>query len=79
MYVIRADAEILYSDEVLELERRYQEKFDEYFAYFNYADFQGERGIAGSAAMQYKQALAAALEKDEPTRIESHRYDTIDH
>lgn len=79
MYVIRADAEIIHSEEVQELEQKYREKFGEYFCYFNYADFQGEPGIAGSAARQYKKMLRQALEKDEPTRIESHRYDDFDH
>ena len=79
MYVIRADAKILCSDEVMDMRKRYREKFGEPFICFNYADFQGVRGVAGSAAQQYKEALEEALKKDEPTRIESHRYDTIDH
>jgi len=79
MYVIRADADILCTDEVRELKRKYREKFGEQFICFNYADFQGERGIVGSAAQQYKKALEEALEKDEPTHIESHRYDDFDH
>lgn len=79
MYVIRADAEILCSKEVRAMEKEYHEKFGEWFAYFNYADFQGVHGEAGSAARQYREALREALAKDEPTRIESHRYDDFDH
>jgi len=79
MYVIRADGLILCSDEVVNMLKAYHEKFGEQFICFNYADFQGERGIAGSAAQQYKKALEEALEKDEPSHIESHRYDDFDH
>ena len=79
MYVIRADAQILCSDEVMDMRKKYHEKFGERFLAFNYADFQGVRGVAGSAAQQYKEALQEALKKDKPTWIESHRYDTIDH
>lgn len=79
MYIIREDMEILHSAEVLALDKAYHDKFGEWFEYFNYADFQGVQGIAGSAAQQYKEALEEALKKDEPTRIESHRYDDFDH
>ena len=77
MYVIWEDMEILH--EIQGMLDQYEEKFGERFIAFNYADFQGVRGIAGSAGQQYKQTLEEALKKDEPTRIESHRYDTIDH
>lgn len=74
MVVIRADMDILRSSEVMDMRRAYREKFGEDFIYFNYADFQGIRGVAGSPAVEYREALA----KDEPTRIESHRYDDFD-
>jgi hypothetical protein len=77
MYVIQEDMKILHALD--NLHKQYEEKFGERFIAFNYADFQGVRGVAGSAAQQYKEALEKALKKDKPTRIESHRYDTIDH
>lgn len=77
MYVIKDDMKILH--EIQGMLGQYEEKFHERFIAFNYADFQGIRGIAGSAAQQYKEALEKALQKDEPTRIESHRYDDFDH
>ena len=77
MYVIQEDMKFLHALD--NLHKQYEEKFGERFIAFNYADFQGVRGVAGSAAQQYKEALEKALKKDKPTRIESHRYDTIDH
>ena len=77
MDVIQEDMKILHALD--NLHKQYEEKFGERFIAFNYADFQGVRGVAGSAAQQYKEALEKALKKDNPTRIESHRYDTIDH
>lgn len=77
MYVIQKDLEILRSDEVQAMEKEYHEKFGEWFAYFNYIDFQ--RKGDKRAAQVYKEALEEALTKDEPTRIESHRYDIFDH
>ena len=77
MYVIQEDMKILHALD--NLHKQYEEKFGERFIAFNYADFQGVRGVAGSAAQQYKEALEKALKKDKPTRIESHRGDTIDH
>ncbi len=79
MYVIKADALIVNTKEVMNMMKAYREKFGEPFISFNYADFQGIRGVPGSAGQQYKDALEEALKKDEPTHIESHRYDTIDH
>ena len=77
MYVIWEDMKILH--EIQGMLDQYEEKFGERFIAFNYADFQGVRGIAGSAGQQYKQTLEEALKKDKPTRIESHRYDDFDH
>lgn len=77
MYVIQEDMKILHALD--NLHKKKKKKFGERFIAFNYADFQGVRGVAGSAAQQYKEALEKALKKDKPTRIESHRYDTIDH
>lgn len=77
MYVIQEDMKILHTLD--DLHKQYEEKFGERFIAFNYADFQGIRGVAGSAAQQYREALREALAKDEPTRIESHRYDDFDH
>lgn len=77
VYVIREDMKVLH--EIQDMLDQYEGKFGERFIAFNYADFQGIRGVAGSAGQQYKEALEEALKKDEPTRIESHRYDTIDH
>ncbi len=79
MYVIREDMLIVNTDEVRHMLEQYAEKFGEDFISFNYADFQGIRGVPGSAGQQYKDALEEALKKDEPTRIESHRYDDFDH
>ncbi len=75
MYVIKEDAMILHGLD--ELHKRYEEKFGERFIAFNYADFQtiGDK----PAGQVYKEALEEALKKDEPTRIESHRYDDFDH
>lgn len=69
VYVIREDMKILH--EIQDILDQYEEKFGERFIPFNYADFQGVRGVAGSAAQQYKAVLEEALKKDEPTRIES--------
>lgn len=77
MYVIRKDAEILCSDEVMDMRQAYREKFGEDFIYFNYIDFPGTKTIR--PAEQYRETLREALTKDEPTQIESHRYDIIDH
>lgn len=77
MYVMREDMKILH--EIQDMLDQYEERFGERFIAFNYVDFQGIRGVAGSAGKQYKEALEEALRKDEPTRVESHRYDTIDH
>lgn len=51
------------------LKKAYREKFGEPFAPFNYVDFVEEEGKA--PAQVYKEALEAALERDEPTRVES--------
>ncbi len=77
MYVIKADALIVNTREVRHMMEQYAEKFGEDFISFNYADFQtiGDK----PAGLVYKEALEEALKKDEPTRIESHRYDTMDH
>lgn len=78
MYVIRADMEILCSNEVRTMEEEYYKKFGEWFIHFNYVDFPGIKGEQRPAEM-YREALREALKKDEPTHIESHRYDIIDH
>ncbi len=77
MYVIRADGLILCSDEVMNMMKTYREKFGEPFISFNYVDFPGTDDMR--PAQQYKETLQKALKKDTPTRIESHRYDTMDH
>ncbi len=77
MYVTRADADILCTDEVRELKRKYREKFGEQFNPFNYDDFPGTK--TQRPGEMYKEALLKALQRDEPTRIESHRYDDFDH
>lgn len=79
MYVVKEDALIVNTKEVRQMLEQYTEKFGEDFILFNYADFQGIRGVAGSAGRQYKEALKEALKKGKPTRIESHRYDDFDH
>lgn len=79
MYVTREDMRIVNTKEVSQMLEQYAEKFGEDFISFNYADFQGVCGVAGSAGRQYKETLQKALKKDEPTRIESHRYDDFDH
>lgn len=77
MYVIRSDAEILCSKEVEMLDKAYIEKFGERFIRFNYIDFPGNE--RQSSAEMYKEALQKALTLDEPTHIQSHRHDVIDH
>lgn len=76
MYVIQEDMKILHALD--DLHKQYEEKFGERFIAFNYVDFPGIKGGQRPAEM-YREALREALKKDEPTRIESHRYDTIDH
>lgn len=70
MYVIRADAEILCSKEVMGMRGAYYEKYGEDFILFNYVDFPGIKGKQRPAEM-YREALIEALKKDKPTRIES--------
>ena len=77
MYVIRADAKILCSDEVRNLMMQYHEKFGERFLPFNYVDFPGDDHHR--PAEMYREALQKAVQRDEPTHIVSHRFDTIDH
>lgn len=77
MYVVREDMKILCSDEVMGLRKQYTQKFGEHFLAFNYVDFPSSgTKIAGEV---YRDALREAVARDEPTRIVSHRYDTIDH
>lgn len=77
MFVAYVDAKFIKAAHASDLRRQYEEKFGERFIEFNYGDFHrhGEK----CAAQVYIEALKEALEKDEPTRIESHRYDTFDH
>lgn len=77
MYVARVDSAVICSREVQDMLDQYEEKFGERFIAFNYVDFKrdGDR----CAAQVYADTLKAALERDEPTQIESHRYDEIDH
>ena len=77
MVVIREDAEIIGTPEVREMLKRYEAKFGEFFAYFNYADFPGTKDKR--PAQMYKEALEKALESDTPFRMVSHRYDWTDH
>ena len=77
MYVIRADAEIICSDEVRNLMIQYHERFGERFIRFNYIDFPGNEHQR--PAEMYREALRQAVERDEPTHIESHRFDAINH
>jgi len=77
MYVIREDMLIVNTGEVRHMLEQYAEKFGEDFISFNYIDFPGTDDMR--PGQQYKEALQEALEKDTPTRIESHRYDTMDH
>jgi len=68
---------IVNTKEVMNMMKAYREKFGEPFISFNYVDFPGTDDMR--PGQQYKEALQEALEKDTPTRIESHRYDTMDH
>lgn len=77
MYVIQDDAKIICSDEVRNLMIRYHEKFGERFLAFNYIDFPGNE--QQRPAEMYREALLQAVERDETTHIESHRFDSIDH
>ncbi|WP_050696620.1 hypothetical protein [Anaeromassilibacillus senegalensis] len=77
MYVARVDSQILKSEEVHNLLDQYEEKFNERFIAFNYADFdrQGDK----PAAQIYKETLQEALEKNTPYHIESKRCSFFDH
>lgn len=77
MVVAPVDMKIVNTKEMRVLLEQYEKKFGERFIMFNYGDFCriGDK----PAGQVYKEALIAALEKDEPTRIESHRYDDFDH
>jgi len=77
MVVIPADMEIVNSAEVWELRKKYEVKFGEQFNPFNYDDFPGTK--TQRPGEMYKEALLKALQRDKPTRIESHRYDDFDH
>lgn len=77
MVIAPVDWEILRSKDMHALQKQYLDKFQERFIGFNYADFPGTE--TKLSAEQYMEALKEALEKDEPTRIESHRYDDFDH
>lgn len=55
----------------------YEEKFQERFIAFNYADFPGTEEKC--AAQVYKETLEQALRDGKPYHIVSHRYDIIDH
>ncbi len=70
MYVIKEDAAIVNTSEIRHMLEQYAEKFGEDFILFNYVDFPGIKGKQRPAEM-YREALINALEKDEPTRIES--------
>lgn len=77
MYVARCDVDILVSDEIFDMKKKYCEKFGEPFISFNYADFprQGEK----CSAQVYKETLEKALESDKPYHIVSRRYTDFDH
>lgn len=77
MYVARCDADILVTDKIFDMKKKYREKFGEPFIAFNYADFRGTNEKC--AAQVYKEALEKALEGDKPYHIVSHRYDEFDH
>ena len=77
MYVTPRDSEILRSEEMYALKKRYREKFGEGFIPFNYVDFQGTEDVA--AAYFYLETLRKAVEATEPFHLVSHRYDFFDH
>ena len=67
MLLVREDVKILWSDEVLELEKQYYEKFGEYFIYFSYEHF---HSTADKCAGQvYKETLEKAVKGDKPYRV----------
>ena len=77
MFWSRSDGKELREGGAWEMVREYEKKFGERFLEFNYVDFKGTK--EKSAAQVYLEALREALAKNEPTRIESHRFDIIDH
>ena len=72
MYVIREDAEILTSEEVIKMKKEYEKRFGERFITFNYDDFQSTK--EKTAGQLYKEALETALREGKPYHIESKAY-----
>lgn len=77
MYVVREDAEILWSDEVMDMRQEYEDRFGEEFIWFNYVDFPGTETMR--PAEMYREILRKALRENKPCGMVSHRYDVIDH
>ncbi len=77
MYVAKVDSAIIRSREVQDMLDQYEEKFQERFIAFNYADFHATEEKC--AAQVYKETLEQALRDGKPYHIVSHRYDIIDH
>lgn len=77
MYVIREDALIIATEEVMHMMDEYKRRFGKSFIAFNYADFQGTETMRPGE--QYVNTLRHALETNTPYEIESHRYDDFDH
>ena len=77
MYVVREDAEILCSDEVMDMRQEYEDRFGERFLSFNYVDFPGTETMR--PAEMYREILRKALRENKPCGMVSHRYDAMDY
>lgn len=77
MFVIEEDAEILCSDEVMDMRKEYEKRFGKRFLCFNYVDFPGKETMR--PAEMYREILRKALQENKPCDMVSHRYDTMDH
>ncbi len=63
MYVSEENLKIIRSKEIRIMLDQYEEKFEEQFPYFNYADFQGSKNK--HAAQEYKEILELVLKASE--------------
>lgn len=77
MFVMREDAEILCSDEVMDMRREYTARFGKRFLMFNYVDFPGTETMR--PAEMYREILRKALQENKPCDIVSRRYNAMDH
>lgn len=77
MVVAREDAKILCSDEVMNMDQEYEDRFGKRFLAFNYVDFPGTETMR--PAEMYREILRKALQENKPCDMVSHRYDKQDY